>query len=186
MSSAADVPIIRPPTLAAKLSPVPRKVGRIDARQVVAPETELRDRQEAERRRSPTSAASGCSSRRTGRRAAAGSGPGIWKRCSSSTPAHDAAPPGTRATMRPARPPNSWNDCTALTVCSLHRPRQRPHFREARHDARHLLNRAERRAVGARHHDRRHDRRPAELGPEQLAEARTLERAGRLLLAPRR
>ena len=30
------------------------------------------------------------------------------------------------------------------------------------------------------------DRRPAELGTEQLAEARTLERAGRLLLAPSR
>ncbi len=59
-------------------------------------------------------------------------------------------------------------------------------FRQSRDHLRNLLDRAERRAVGHRKHQRRHDRRPAELGREERRDARTLERACRLLLLPDR
>jgi hypothetical protein len=66
------------------------------------------------------------------------------------------------------------------------RPRQRADFRQPRNDSRRLLNRAEGRRVGGRHHHGRDDGRRAESRLEQLGEAGPLQRAGALLLLPRR
>jgi hypothetical protein len=68
----------------------------------------------------------------------------------------------------------------------LGRARQPAQLGQARDDARRLLNRAEGRRIRRRHHHRRHDRRACEPRLKQLGEARALQRAGQLLLAPRR
>src|SRR6185436_4398464 len=177
VTSAAIVPIIRPPTLAAQ-------VGRIDARQIVAPEAELPDRRDAVEEDAPLHQLE-----------AAGRDHGEDDRHEDE--ARHLEQPNQLAAADDAHGEEGEEEAAdqpADLLIGLHRAhrllnggaRQPAQLRKPGHDPRRLLDRAERAGVGRRHHHRGHDRGAREARLEQLAEARTLQRARLLLRAPGR
>ena len=150
------------------------QVRRVDARQVVPPEAELRHGHEAAqedaplepRRRSRPSAATNTSGSRTR--------PGHLEHAQQARGAATIATARNASSTRPTRPPVSCQTWTALTIfCCAGRARSLD-LGESGHDPRHLLDRAERDAVAAREQQRRDDR-----GALQLALRRSPPRLGR-------
>ena len=158
---------------------MPRKVRRIHARQVVPPETHLRDRRQADdedaplRQREPDRRHQEVDDRQQEQ-------PRHLEEPQQPAPADDHRRKG-RQQDAPAEPAKLLERLHAADRLFLGGARQLPHVRQARDDARHLLDGAEGGRIHARHHDRRHDGRPAELGREQRREAGTPQRAGALL-----
>ena len=135
------------------------QVRRIDARQVVSPETELRDGRQADQQDAPLRP---CQTPAVGaRRKTSGSriSPGIWNTCSSRRRLMmTAARKASR--MRPARPPISWNDCTRADRLLAARGRASARTSARPGTMRGICWMAPNAArVDARHHDRRDDRR---------------------------
>src|SRR5262245_5032291 len=162
---------------------------RVDARQVISPETQLRDGEQPGEKHAPLQEPQIARPRKNEDQ----------RDQDQSRNQEDTkqVPPGQDADRqkRQQEPPNKaadllkqlcFSDGARDDLLALRRGQQTVNFDERGHDLRNLLNRAESSAQAACEHRRGNQRRLSEFGVEQFGDTRTFQRAFGLLLPPNR